>query len=115
MEETDYGKCSKAELADILNHIDRDKFPERAAEIQAIYDQAGGTDSFRFEVSRRPGRFWTGLIFTIWSSIVMVRGIDTTQLFYSITVESLPARILAGLAVLFCGLLLLGGWGEDEN
>ena len=115
MDEIDYSKYSREELADILNHIDRKKYPDRAAEAQSIYDALGGTSELQEEIRKRPKIFWFGLLCIAYAPYVMVSGLQTNRLFYSISIESLEARVVTGLALLAFGVRSIMKLSKNEN
>jgi hypothetical protein len=116
MQEPDYSKNTKAELADILEHIDRERFPKRTARAQEEYDSRGdGTEflgSTKNEVEGLSGKIWSSFIVLVGAPFVLIYGIQSDRLFYSVNIESLWARVIAFITMLILGLL---PWLKTRN
>jgi len=115
MEDINYSGCSKDELAEILNHIDQEKYPDRAAKVQQLYESLGGTEEYRKKAQERPKRFWWGFIFIVYAPFVLIYGVQSDRLFYSINIESLCARVVACLVLVILGIMSLREWKNNEN
>ena len=120
MEEIDYTNCTKEDLADILNHIDRKKYPERTALVQSLYDskedliehEQGDVNEITFTKIRS---LISGVLFLIFAPVVLIYGVNSNRFFYSINIESLWARIVACLFIVAIGLCALMQWYKNEN
>ena len=120
MEEIDYTNCTKEDLADILNHIDREKYPERTALVQSLYDskedlnehEQGEVNEITFMKIRN---LISGALLLIFAPVVLIFGVNSNRLFYSINIESLQARIVAFLVMVAMGIYVLVQWYKNEN
>ena len=120
MGEIDYTNCTKEDLADILNHIDREKYPERTALVQSLYDskedlnehEQGEVNEITFMKIRN---LISGALLLIFAPVVLIFGVNSNRLFYSINIESLQARIVAFLVMVAMGIYVLVQWYKNKN
>ena len=115
MDEPDYESYSTEDLADVLNHIDRIKYPERATRVEWIYKKRGGTKHYRELVKRRPYRFWSGVVCLVYSPFILIYGLQSDRLFYTINIESHWERVLAFLFLLLLALQWFRSMESNEN
>lgn len=89
MDEPNYENYTKEELADVLNHIDRAKYPERTARVESIFKSRGGTEEDQEIAKEKPYRAWTGILCLLYAPYVLIFGVYTERFFYTVHIESL--------------------------
>ena len=83
--------------------------------MESIFRSRGGTEEDHEIAKEKPYSAWLGILCLVSAPYVLIFGVYSERLFYTIHIETLWARVIAFIVLLIFGLQSFKGWRKNEN
>ena len=116
MEEIDYRRYSQQELMDVLENIDREKYPERYFNAKEVFESRGGNSEMIEEGSRKSLMAGWGFLVILFFILNYILGIFLPEgSFSSESNRVFIIRAITFMLLVGFGLLIYPGRGNEKE